>query len=211
MCTRFHIDISDKELQEIVAAAEGSALAEKFIRAGDPLTTSGEVRPTNVVPVIAMNKSVHRAVFPMKWGFHITGLHDSNTISMVLNARSETASQKRTFQESWRQHRCIIPASYYFEWEHFTSPDGRKKTGQKYAIQPKGAAITWLGGLYRIENGFPHFVVLTRPPARDIAFIHDRMPVILPRDLVDAWIDPAADPDEIIRHALNDMAYDKAV
>ena len=210
MCTRFYIDISDKELREIVAAAGNSALAEKFMRAGDPMTPSGEIHPTDVVPVIATARAGKQAVFPMKWGFSMKGLRGGGSISTLLNARSETAGQKQTFREAWREHRCIIPASYYFEWEHFTSPDGRKKTGQKYAIQPAGSTVTWLGGLYRIEDGFPHFVVLTRPPAADIEFIHDRMPVILPKEYIGEWINPAADPDKIVKYAMENMVYDAA-
>lgn len=211
MCTRFYIDISDKELQEIVAAAESSALAKRFLRAGAPMRSSGEIRPTDVAPVIAMARSGNRTVFPMRWGFHVAGLRGADTISLILNARSETAAQKRTFRESWQQHRCVVPASYYFEWEHFLSPRGAKKIGRKYAIQPKGSSITWLCGLYRIEEGFPHFVVLTRPPAEEIAFIHDRMPVILPEDRILDWIRPGADPDQTLRYALDDMVCDKAV
>lgn len=210
MCTRFYIDISDKELREIVAAAGNSALAEKFMRAGDPMTPSGEIHPTDVVPVIATARAGKQAVFPMKWGFSMKGLRGGGSISTLLNARSETAGQKQTFRDAWREHRCIIPASYYFEWEHFTSPDGRKKTGQKYAIQPAGSTVTWLGGLYRIEDGFPHFVVLTRPPAADIEFIHDRMPVILPKECIGEWINPAADPDKIVKYAMENMVYDAA-
>ena len=210
MCTRFYIDISDKELREIVAAAGNSALAEKFMQAGDPMTPSGEIHPTDVVPVIATARAGKQAVFPMKWGFSMKGLRGGGSISTLLNARSETAGQKQTFRDAWREHRCIIPASYYFEWEHFTSPDGRKKTGQKYAIQPAGSTVTWLGGLYRIEDGFPHFVVLTRPPAADIEFIHDRMPVILPKECIGEWINPAADPDKIVKYAMENMVYDAA-
>ena len=210
MCTRFYIDISDKELREIVAAAGNSALAEKFMRAGDPMTPSGEIHPTDVVPVIATARAGKQAVFPMKWGFSMKGLRGGGSISTLLNARSETAGQKQTFRDAWREHRCIIPASYYFEWEHFTSPDGRKKAGQKYAIQPAGSTVTWLGGLYRIEDGFPHFVVLTRPPAADIEFIHDRMPVILPKECIGEWINPAADPDKIVKYAMENMVYDAA-
>ncbi|MBQ1400831.1 MAG: SOS response-associated peptidase [Firmicutes bacterium] len=210
MCTRFYIDISDKELKEIIDAVEGNPLADRFVRAGDPLTTSGEVRPTNVVPCIATARTGRKSVFPMKWGFNLPSPKSGSPVSLLLNARSETASEKRTFRESWAQRRCIIPASYYFEWEHFTSPDGKKKTGRKYAIQPEGSAITWLGGLYRIEEGFPHFVVLTRPPAKEIEFIHDRMPVILPQAKIDEWIDPSADPGEIIKYALDHMVYDAA-
>lgn len=210
MCTRFYIDISDKELREIVAAAGNSALAEKFMRAGDPMTPSGEIHPTDVVPVIATARAGKQAVFPMKWGFSMKGLRGGGSISTLLNARLETAGQKQTFRDAWREHRCIIPASYYFEWEHFISPDGRKKTGQKYAIQPAGSTVTWLGGLYRIEDGFPHFVVLTRPPAADIEFIHDRMPVILPKEYIGEWINPAADPDKIVKYAMENMVYDAA-
>ena len=210
MCTRFYIDISDEELKEIINAVEGNPLADRFVRAGDPLTRSGEVRPTDVVPCIATAKTGKKSVFPMKWGFNIPSPKGGSGSSLLLNARSETASAKRTFRESWEHRRCIIPASYYFEWEHFTSPDGRKKTGRKYAIQPKGSAITWLGGLYRMEEGFPHFVVLTRSPAKEIEFIHDRMPVILPKTSIDQWIDPSAYPEEIIKNAVNEMIYETA-
>ena len=207
MCTRFYIDISDKELQEIVAAAESSALAEKFRQAGDTLTSSGEVRPENVAACIATARSGRRAVFPMKWGFHLTGLRGAGSVTTILNARSETAPQKKTFREAWEHHRCIIPASWYFEWEHPVSPGGRKKTGQKYAIQPEKTAVTWLGGLYRMEEGLPRFVVLTRPPSDSISFIHDRMPLILPQAQIDQWIDPSADPEQVLGCALSEMSF----
>lgn len=221
MCTRFYINISDKELQEIVRAAQAAPLAQEFMLAGDPMTASGgEIFPTNVVPVIASARSGRKTVFPMKWGYALKG--KDNKISTVLNARSETAGRKPTFRDSWRQHRCIVPASYYFEWEHAASRDLRRTldTGSvmdqtlrsekiKYAIQPKGSEITWLCGLYRIEDGFPHFVVLTREPGRDIRFIHDRMPLILPKDKIDAWIDPSIPAEKIASAALTDMIFER--
>lgn len=60
----------------------------------------------------------------------------------------------------------------------------KKDLGKKYAIMPKGQELTWLCGLYRLENNYPHFVLLTREPGEDIAFIHDRMPLILPEDVI---------------------------
>lgn len=221
MCTRFYINISDKELREIVRAAQASPLSQKFMLAGDPMTASGgEIFPTNVVPVIASARSGRKTVFPMKWGYALKG--KDNKISTVLNARSETAGRKPTFRDSWRQHRCIVPASYYFEWEHAAGRDLRRTLDIgsvmdqtlrsekiKYAIQPKGSEITWLCGLYRIEDGFPHFVVLTREPGRDIRFIHDRMPLILPKDKIDAWIDPSIPAEKIASAALTDMIFER--
>ncbi|MBQ7429382.1 MAG: SOS response-associated peptidase family protein [Butyrivibrio sp.] len=69
---------------------------------------------------------------------------------------------------------------FYFEWEHFKSADGKVKTGDKYAIQPRDCTVTWLCGLYRIEDGYPVFVVLTKEPTAELSKIHDRMPLMLP-------------------------------
>ena len=61
-------------------------------------------------------------------------------------------------------------------------------------IQPEGSAVTWLAGLYRIEDisgiQVPVFTVLTREPSEEIRYIHDRMPVILPGVDIEKWIKP---------------------
>ena len=167
------------------------------------ITTYGEIRPTNVVPVIASKRSGEKAVFPMKWGF--------SGRTLLMNARTETAPVKATFRDAWASHRCIIPASWYFEWEHIVGNDGKKRTGDKYLIQPKGSSMTWLCGLYRIEDGLPVFVILTREPGEEIRFIHDRMPLIMPGDYVDEWIRPDAKPEKLVQAAMTEMVYEKVV
>ena len=127
-----------------------------------------------------------------------------------MNARSETAAEKPTFKEDWLKHRCIVPASWYCEWEHRLGSDGKKHTGDKYMIQPRGTAATWLCGLYRIEEGLPYFVILTREPVEEIRFIHDRMPLIMPEHLVNEWIRPDVKPEELLPYALTDMIFEKA-
>ena len=69
--------------------------------------------------------------------------------------------------------------------------------------------MTWLCGLYRIEDGYPVFVVLTKEPTAELSNIHDRMPVMLPKERIDAWISPASNPDEIVPYALTDMIIEK--
>ena len=199
MCCRYWADESP-EIREIVEEMNKSPLVDKWQKTTG-ITTYGEIRPTNVVPVIASNRSGSKTVFPMKWGF--------KGQSLLVNARTETAPVKATFKDAWASHRCIVPASWYFEWEHLTGSDGRKKTGDKYLIQPKGSSMTWLCGLYRIEEGMPVFVVLTREPGEEIRFIHDRMPLILPTKYVDAWIRPDARPEELIEVATTDMVFEK--
>ena len=199
MCCRYWADESP-EIREIVEEMNKSPLVEKWHKTTG-ITTYGEIRPTNVVPVIAPNRSGEKSVFPMKWGF--TGR------TLLMNARTETAPEKATFRDAWASHRCIVPASWYYEWEHILGNDGKKRTGDKYLIQPKGSSMTWLCGLYRIEDGLPVFVILTREPGEEIRFIHDRMPLIMPGDCVDEWIRPDAKPEDLVEAALTEMIYEK--
>ena len=206
MCTRFYVEPDTEAIREIVAEVQRSLLSRQFIKTGNAILTSGEIRPTNVAPVLAPNKYGKVTAFPMKWGFRIP-----RTGSLLVNARSETAAEKPTFKESWQKRRCIIPASWYYEWEHFKTPSGKSRTGDKYAIQPKGANAIWLCGLYRMEEGLPVFTVLTREPTEELRKIHDRMPVMLPKEAVPDWIRPDADPNELLRLAVTDVMIEKAV
>jgi putative SOS response-associated peptidase YedK len=73
----------------------------------------------------------------------------------------------------------------------------------------KGCELTWLCGLYRLEDNFPHFVILTREPGEAIAFIHDRMPFILPESEVCHWIDPNRNPHMLLGSAITDVVFEK--
>lgn len=89
------------------------------------------------------------------------------------------------------------------------SPDGKVKTGDKYAIQPAGCTVTWLCGLYRIEEGYPVFVILTKDPTTELSKIHDRMPLMLPKEKINEWINPSSNPVDLIQFALSDMITEK--
>lgn len=204
MCCRFYMELSPA-LRPIVEAAQRSGLYRNNIqKLARPLTTEGEVFPEALVPVLATNKAGQKTVFPMLWGYHFPGIART-----VANARVETAAEKPAFREGWAAHRCVIPASWYYEWEHRLTPSGKVKTGDKYAIMPKDGSLSWLCGLYRMEDGYPHFVILTREPGESIAFIHDRMPFILPQEAIDSWIDPKHNPHMLLDAALADMVFEK--
>lgn len=204
MCTRYWMDRSP-ELRAIVEEMNRSSLVTKWEQQKMEIRTCGEAGPADVVPVICSNRAGKRAVFPMKWGFK--GFSGKQ---LLLNARTETASVKPTFREAWESHRCIVPASWYFEWEHLTGRSGKKITGDKYRIRPKDAGMTWLCGLYRMEEGLPVFVVLTREPDEEIRFIHDRMPLMLPESLVNEWIRPDVRPEDLIGRAVTGMIFERA-
>ena len=192
---------ANPELRELVKEMNRSRLAGRFRK--DPeemLSAEGEIRPSAVVPVLAMNRKREQQIFPMKWGF-------SQKNGLLINARAETAAGKPTFREAWARHRCIIPASWYYEWEH----DEKKKPGQKYALKPENAELIWLAGLYRIEEGLPAFVILTRPAEENLTWMHDRMPVMLPYEKVHDWICPDSNPEALMNKCLKRVVWQKAV
>ena len=201
MCGRYYLE-NTIEMVPFIEKMMQSPLVRKW-NDTTGVKTSGEIAPTDVVPVIAPNRSGKQSVFPMKWGYQ-------GQQKLLINARVETAAEKPTFRDDWKNHRCIVPASYYLEWEHLPLNNGKTKTGDKYAIQPKGSSVTWLCGLYRFEKEMPVFVILTRDADEEIRFIHDRMPLIMPDELVDDWIKTDANPNILIEKALTKMVSEKA-
>ncbi len=193
MCGRYWIDDGRESIEftEIIEAVNRRVAIE-------PVKTSGEIFPADIVPVVASNRRMTPTAFAMQWGY---ALPDGRRI---INARSETAETKPMFADGMRQRRCAVPATNYFEWER----TGRART--KYAIRPADGQLFYMAGIYRIESGRPVFSILTREPAESIAFIHDRMPVILPRDLVRDWINPKYRAGEILNHAVLDVSHEKA-
>ena len=210
MCCRYFLEMSP-ELRPYIEAAGHAPLTESMVsKLARPLVSSGEIRPTDIAVTLAPAKDGRPRVFPMVWGFT-----NPKSNAPVFNCRAETAADKPMWKESWARRRCIIPASYYFEWEHLINPaTGRKKTGDKYMIQPKDCSAAYLAGLYRIEElrgiKVPVFSVLTREPGEAIRFIHDRMPVMLPRESIQNWLRPENKPEEIIKGALTEMVFEKA-
>ena len=127
-----------------------------------------------------------------------------------LSSLPTTAAAKPSFREGWQLHRCAVPVSWYYEWEHTLSRSGRPAAGDKYAIMARGGGLSWLCGLYRLEDGYPHFVVLTREAGDSIRFLHDRMPLLLPKEAVGRWIDPKLNPCMVLSAALDDVVFEKA-
>ena len=200
MCGRVYMAPANPELRELVKEMNRAALAERFRkRPGEMLEAEGEIFPSAVLPVLASGRAGGQCVFPMKWGF-------SGGKRLLINARAETAGEKPAFREAWEKHRCAIPASWYFEWEH----DEKKKAGQKYILKPEGEGLVWFAGLYRMEGELPAFVILTRPAEEYLAWMHDRMPVMLPKDEVAAWIRPESRPGEIIRKSITGVQWEQA-
>ena len=196
MCSRYWIAADDDgELAKIIAALNRKGAPEG-------MKTSGEIFPSDIVPVLANNRQGERRPFAMRWGYSFPGGRP------VINARAETAQTKPLFRDGMRQRRCLVPASHYFEWERCG------EARRKYALRPAHAGMFYLAGIYHWENHsgalYPTFALLTRQAAPEIAFIHERMPVILPRERVRDWLCPQNAAQDVLQSARNDMEYHPA-
>ena len=213
MCSRYFVDLSP-ELRPYIEAARGTALADKMIRSfARTIADEGEVCPTDISAVICTSTKGSQAVFPMVWAFTQSDVENTRRSTPLINCRIETAASKPTWRESFSRRRCVIPAAYFFEWQRIKMPNGAVKAGQKYIVQPAGSDVTYMAGVYRMEEGFPHFAILTREPEEEYKFIHDRLPVILPRESIAAWINPQSSPETvraIAERALTRMITEKA-
>ena len=189
MCGRYYLDdeIRDERLSEQIKQAMRIAT---IISA--QMKTSGEIRPTDIAPVIAPSALNRRiGAFPMQWGFN----HPTKGM-LVFNTRMETATEKDLFVSSIDERRCLIPASGYYEWKKI---DRNKK--ERYIFNAENHEPLYLAGLYirtSEEHRLPCFSVLTQDAEADIKAIHPRMPVIVPYSRAEEWLSPDTDFHEFI-------------
>ncbi|MDR0813032.1 MAG: SOS response-associated peptidase [Oscillospiraceae bacterium] len=189
MCGRYYVDMDDTELADIVFSAEEScADSEK------PPFAGGEVFPGMQVPVLSERGAEFMLWgYPLPWKKHVAAASD-NENRPLINARSETAAEKRTFRDAWENRRCLIPASGYFEWK-----DTGAKRKEKYAFALSERGVMYLAGLYNKDG---EFAILTREAAPEVAEIHGRMPVIIPKELARVWL---RDTPEVTVEAVTDV------
>ena len=148
------------------------------------------VPPTETIRVV-VERAAERRLIAARWGFRpfwASGEQPKSTQSWI-NARAETAWDSPAFGRALRTRRCVIPADAFYEWDRTAKPR------QPYAIGPANAGdMLALAGIWSpIHGEAPTTAILTITPNELIVPLHHRMPVILARDALDAWLDAEAD------------------
>lgn len=193
------------------STSQPSLLAERF--RADPSAVEGHQPSWNVAPatdilVITASEDGARRLRSLRWGLVPKWAKDDSAKSQLVNLRAETASSKPTFKRLLARQRCIIPADGFYEWQDMGK--GRRK--QPIYIVARDQQPLALAGLWETwhdkgagageDKGERLWscTILTTTPNKLMAAIHDRMPVILPPESWDAWLDPAnTDADELAK------------
>ena len=133
----------------------------------------------------------------MRWGLVPYYAKEIGALPLMINARIETLATKSPFRDSLRAQRCLIPADGFYEWLSGGSKSRRiphliaRADGEPFAMAGLFAEWRRKGELFG-ETLLSCTIVTTAANAA-VAHLHDRMPVILPRDIEARWLDPALD------------------
>jgi putative SOS response-associated peptidase YedK len=185
VCGRFTLTRSGRELAQAFALEESPAAAARF-----------NIAPTQEVLAVRQEESGRR-IASLRWGLVPHWASDPTIGNRMINARSETVSEKRAYRDAFRRRRCLVAADGFYEWAAGRSPRiphlFRVRRGGIFGIA--GLWESWsdpAGG--RLES----CTLLTTDANAAVRPLHDRMPVILDPDAYDAWLSPeTADLDAL--------------
>jgi putative SOS response-associated peptidase YedK len=175
MCSRYFLD------------ADGNIIAYAFrVPVDGRVGRRFNIAPTQDAPVIRMVGGAREAAM-LRWGLVPAWAKELKAGTRMINARCEGIEAKPAFRDAVQARRCVVPASGFFEWQAVA---GRK---QPWAVTLPGRELIAFAGLWerwRPSGGEPveTFTIVTTDANEQVARIHDRMPVILPREAIDAWL-----------------------
>lgn len=148
------------------------------------------IAPGQMVPVYRGADRHSLELVDMRWGFVPSFVRDEKPRSRPINARADTVFEKPWFRDAVRRRRCLLPATGFYEWR---TENGHK---EPYHVHLAASRPFLLAGIWDCQEGDPErptVAVLTTEAPPDLRWLHDRVPVIIPNEMVDHWLD---EPDD---------------
>lgn len=168
------------------------------------------IAPTQWVPVVRVDRATGvREALPLRWGFVPQWATELALGNKMINARSETVFQKASFRQAIRARRCIVPVSGFYEWKACPTSRGKRRA---FHIHMRDKRPFALAGLWECNEIVPEgpvetFAILTTQANRMMREFHERMPVIIPDDALERWLDPATEAlgDLLVPYAIDEL------
>jgi putative SOS response-associated peptidase YedK len=164
-------------------------LAEEFEITGPlpEVPARYNVAPTQEVAAVLVDDD-ERHLEMLKWGLIPSWADDPSMGSRMINARSETAAEKPSFRGAFKKRRCLIVADGFYEWQKV---NGGK---QPYYIRMEDGSPFAFAGLWESWDKYGEEIrsctILTTEANHLVGEVHHRMPVILPPENYEVWLDP---------------------
>jgi putative SOS response-associated peptidase YedK len=157
------------------------------------------IAPTQPIGIVRLENGQRRFAL-VRWGLLPSWVKDPKSFTLLINARGDTVNEKPAFRNAMKYRRCLIPADGFYEWKG-EGPSKvpyyvRLKSGQPFAFA--GLWETWTG-----PNGeeMETAAIVTTQANQALRPIHHRMPVVLPPEAYDPWLD-TSHVDAAAAHAL---------
>jgi putative SOS response-associated peptidase YedK len=198
MCGRYRLSRRKQLVEEYFKTAQSD----------DDWNPRYNIAPTQPVPVVRQHlKEPVRELSLVRWGLIPSWAKEASMSASMINARSETASNKPAFRDALKSRRCLIPADGFYEWQR------AGKTKQPYCFEVNDGQLFAFAGIWdRWKDASGNWIrscsILTTTPNAVTATIHDRMPVILAPENYDLWLDPGSIDAGAVREMLR--PYDAA-
>jgi len=178
MCGRFTVTSAPAALRAFFGYPEQPNFPPRY-----------NIAPTQPIPVVRLHEGQRQFVL-MRWGLLPSWVKDPKTFTLLINARGESVGEKPAFRAAMKRRRCLIPADGFYEWR---GVPGRK---QAYYIRAKSGQPLAFAGLWETWSGpngeeLDTATIVTTDANATLASIHDRMPVIVPPEAFDLWLDCA--------------------
>ena len=187
--------------------ADLGELARRFEFDGDWLTLESayNIAPTQDVLTVVGGET-RRGGF-MRWGLVPWWAKDVSIGSRMINARAETVAEKPAFRDALRRRRCLVIADGFYEWQR--TGDSRRpmrvviRSGEPFAF-----AGLWSVWKDPDGNRVPSCAIITTTANDLLRPVHDRMPVVLPREMEALWLDSNVDDPNMLASVLTPYADD---
>lgn len=185
MCGRYATTRSDADLTLLFDA----------VNVTEGLEPSWNVAPTDPVPLVRVSqRQGGRVLDTARWGLVPPWAADLRAGARMINARAETVATSPAFAPSFARRRCLVPADGWYEWVR----DGKRK--QAYYMTPPDGSPLAFAGLWSVwGDQVLTCSVITTAALGGLARVHDRMPLILPRDRWADWLAGGGDPPDLLR------------
>ena len=168
--------------------ADLGELARRFEFDGDWLKfeSAYNIAPTQEVLTVVGGET-RRGGF-MRWGLIPHWAKNASIGSRMINARAETVAEKPAFRDALRRRRCLVLADGFYEWQR---TGGAKRPMRVVMRSGEPFAFAGLWSVWRDPEGkaVPSCTIITTAANDLLRPIHDRMPVVLPKDLEELWLD----------------------
>jgi putative SOS response-associated peptidase YedK len=195
MCGRFVGNFNTQELiDEIGDAVDAFGLTLRVPDFDGPLLQNFNVAPTHTVPILRV-LGTEVVVDVMRWGLIPIWAKDPGIGSKMINARSETITEKPSFKGLVPGHRCIIPMNGFYEWNR-----ENPKSKIPYYVNRADGHLMLSAGIWSdspIVDEARTFSLITRDSVSDLAAIHDRSPVEFSAQDAVEWMSATQAPLEL--------------